>query len=59
MTISGILTAILIGAILGVLGRAIAPGKQDIPIWLTVIVGIVAALLNRRGHRGGSAIPRA
>lgn len=45
MTISGILTAIVIGALLGVVGRAIAPGKQDIPIWLTVIVGIVAALL--------------
>lgn len=45
MTISGILTAIVIGAILGVVGRAIAPGKQDIPIWLTVLVGIVAALI--------------
>lgn len=45
MTVSGIITAIVIGAILGVVGRAIAPGKQDIPIWLTVLVGIVAALV--------------
>jgi uncharacterized membrane protein YeaQ/YmgE (transglycosylase-associated protein family) len=45
MTVSGIITAIVIGAILGVVGRAIAPGKQDIPIWLTVGVGIVAALV--------------
>ncbi len=45
MTIPGILTAIVIGAILGVVGRAIAPGKQDIPIWLTILVGIVAALI--------------
>jgi uncharacterized membrane protein YeaQ/YmgE (transglycosylase-associated protein family) len=45
MTISGIITAIIVGLILGVVGRAIAPGKQDIPIWLTIVVGIVAALI--------------
>ena len=45
MTVSGIITAIVIGLILGVIGRAIAPGKQDIPIWLTILVGIVAALI--------------
>ncbi|MGI8887454.1 MAG: GlsB/YeaQ/YmgE family stress response membrane protein [Nocardioidaceae bacterium] len=45
MEVSGIITAIIIGLILGVVGRAIAPGKQDIPIWLTILVGIVAALL--------------
>jgi uncharacterized membrane protein YeaQ/YmgE (transglycosylase-associated protein family) len=37
--------AIIVGLILGVVGRAIAPGKQDIPIWLTIVVGIVAALI--------------
>jgi len=45
MTIEGILGAIVIGAVIGVLGRLVAPGKQDIPIWLTVLVGIGAALL--------------
>ena len=45
MTVSGIITAIVIGAVLGVVGRLLAPGKQDIPIWLTVVVGIVAALV--------------
>ena len=45
MTITGIITAIVIGAILGVLGRIIAPGKQNIPIWLTIVVGIIAALI--------------
>ncbi len=45
MSISGIIGAIIIGLILGVLGRLIAPGKQDIPIWLTIVVGIVAALV--------------
>jgi len=23
----------------------VAPGKQDIPLWLTIVVGIVAALI--------------
>ncbi|GAA1248509.1 transglycosylase [Pseudonocardia aurantiaca] len=45
MTITGIITAIVIGAIIGLLGRLVAPGKQNIPIWLTVLVGIVAAFI--------------
>ena len=45
MTIEGILGAIIIGAVIGVLGRLVLPGKQDIPIWLTIVVGIAAALL--------------
>ena len=45
MTVIGVLTAIIVGLILGVLGRAIAPGKQAIPLWLTIVVGIVAALV--------------
>lgn len=45
VTIEGILGAIIIGAIIGALGRLIVPGKQDIPIWLTIVVGIVAALI--------------
>ena len=45
MTVTGIITAIIIGAIIGFLGRLAAPGRQDIPIWLTVVVGIVAAFI--------------
>ncbi len=45
MTISGIIAAIIIGAIIGILGRALAPGRQNIPFWLTIVVGIVAALI--------------
>ena len=45
MTIESIFGAIIIGLILGVIGRALAPGKQDIPIWLTIVVGMVAALV--------------
>jgi uncharacterized membrane protein YeaQ/YmgE (transglycosylase-associated protein family) len=43
--ISGIITAIIIGLVIGILGRLVVPGKQNIPIWLTIVIGIVAALI--------------
>ncbi|PPK70974.1 GlsB/YeaQ/YmgE family stress response membrane protein [Actinokineospora auranticolor] len=52
MTVTGIFTALIIGLIVGALGRLVVPGKQSIPIWLTIVVGIVAALL-------GTALARA
>ncbi|MFJ9037037.1 GlsB/YeaQ/YmgE family stress response membrane protein [Streptomyces sp. NPDC102406] len=45
MEISGIFTAIVIGIVIGVLGRLVLPGRQRIGILWTVAVGIVAALL--------------
>jgi uncharacterized membrane protein YeaQ/YmgE (transglycosylase-associated protein family) len=42
--ITGFITALIIGLIVGVLGRIVAPGRQNIPVWLTLVVGIVAAL---------------
>lgn len=45
MEITGIISALVIGAIIGALGRLVVPGRQRIPIWLTVVIGIVAALL--------------
>jgi uncharacterized membrane protein YeaQ/YmgE (transglycosylase-associated protein family) len=43
--VSGIITAIVIGLIIGALGRLVLPGKQNIPIWLTILIGIVAAII--------------
>jgi len=45
MTIGGIISAIIIGAVLGYVGRLVVPGKQSIPWWLTILVGIVAAFI--------------
>ncbi|GAB3681576.1 hypothetical protein GCM10027589_51570 [Actinocorallia lasiicapitis] len=45
MTPAGIITAIIIGAIIGVLGRLVLPGRQPIGVLLTVGIGIVAALI--------------
>ncbi|MFD9894946.1 GlsB/YeaQ/YmgE family stress response membrane protein [Amycolatopsis sp. NPDC058986] len=41
----GIISTIVVGLILGVIGRLLAPGAQKIPIWLTIVVGIVAAFI--------------
>ncbi|MGZ4603934.1 MAG: GlsB/YeaQ/YmgE family stress response membrane protein [Kineosporiaceae bacterium] len=40
-----ILSAIIVGLIVGALGRLIVPGRQNISIWLTIAIGIVAALI--------------
>ncbi len=45
MTATGIFTAIIIGIVIGALGRLVVPGRQSMPIWLTILVGIVAALI--------------
>lgn len=45
MTVTGIITAIVIGAIIGALGRLVVPGRQPMPVWLTILVGILAALI--------------
>jgi len=45
VTITGIITAIVIGAIIGVIGRLLVRGNQNISILMTIVVGIVAALL--------------
>ncbi|MFG1640406.1 GlsB/YeaQ/YmgE family stress response membrane protein [Amycolatopsis sp. NPDC049252] len=52
MTIASVLGAIIIGLIIGVLGRLVAPGKQSIPIWLTILIGIVAAFIGTAIARG-------
>jgi uncharacterized membrane protein YeaQ/YmgE (transglycosylase-associated protein family) len=40
-----IISAIVVGLIIGALGRLVVPGRQDISIWLTIAIGIVAALI--------------
>lgn len=45
MTIQSILGAIVIGAVIGAIGRLLIPGRQAIGWILTIVVGIVAALV--------------
>lgn len=45
MEVTGFFTAIIIGLIIGALGRLVVPGKQNLPLWLTLVIGVLAALL--------------
>ncbi|GAA2293375.1 GlsB/YeaQ/YmgE family stress response membrane protein [Streptomyces atrovirens] len=45
MEIDGIISAIVIGIVIGVLGRLVVPGRQRIGILWTILVGIAAALI--------------
>jgi len=45
MEINGIFTGIVFGLIIGALGRLVVPGKQNLPIWVTLLVGVVAGVL--------------
>jgi uncharacterized membrane protein YeaQ/YmgE (transglycosylase-associated protein family) len=47
--ITGIISALLIGIVIGGLGRLVIPGKQNIGFGMTVLVGIAAALLGTAG----------
>ncbi|MFF2408390.1 GlsB/YeaQ/YmgE family stress response membrane protein [Streptomyces sp. NPDC058092] len=41
----GWLWAIIVGLVLGLIAKAILPGKQSIPLWLTTIFGILGSVL--------------
>lgn len=39
------LWAIIVGLVLGLIAKAILPGKQQIPLWLTTIFGIIGSVI--------------
>ncbi|MDM4720299.1 GlsB/YeaQ/YmgE family stress response membrane protein [Micromonospora sp. WMMA1363] len=45
LTVWGIITALIVGLIVGALGRLVVPGRQDMPMWLHMLIGVGAALL--------------
>ncbi len=60
MEISGIITAIIFGTIIGALGRLVLPGRQNIGWLWTIGVGIAAALVGTASPRHwASPTPRA
>ena len=48
----GWLWAIIVGFVLGLIAKAIIPGKQHSPLWLTTIFGMLGAIV-------GNAVARA
>jgi uncharacterized membrane protein YeaQ/YmgE (transglycosylase-associated protein family) len=45
LTFGSVIWYIVIGLILGLIARFLLPGRQHIPLWLTILVGIVAAFV--------------
>ncbi|WP_028653377.1 GlsB/YeaQ/YmgE family stress response membrane protein [Nocardioides halotolerans] len=45
MGVGTILWALIGGAIIGLLGKWIAPGDRDIPLWATVLCGVGGVFL--------------
>jgi uncharacterized membrane protein YeaQ/YmgE (transglycosylase-associated protein family) len=43
--IGRIIGLIVVGLIIGALGRLVHPGRDPMPIWLTIVIGIAAALI--------------
>jgi uncharacterized membrane protein YeaQ/YmgE (transglycosylase-associated protein family) len=43
--IGRIIGLIVAGLIIGALGRLFHPGRDPMPIWLTIVIGIAAALI--------------
>jgi uncharacterized membrane protein YeaQ/YmgE (transglycosylase-associated protein family) len=45
LTISVIITWLLIGLVIGALARLLVPGRQHIGVIMTILIGVVAALV--------------
>ncbi|MEP7036095.1 MAG: GlsB/YeaQ/YmgE family stress response membrane protein [Dermatophilaceae bacterium] len=43
--LSAIISAVIVGAIIGALGRLVVRGRQSISILATILIGIAAALI--------------
>jgi uncharacterized membrane protein YeaQ/YmgE (transglycosylase-associated protein family) len=41
----GIITLLIVGLVVGALARAVLPGRQALPIWLTMLIGVGSLLL--------------
>jgi uncharacterized membrane protein YeaQ/YmgE (transglycosylase-associated protein family) len=51
MTLGNVVAIILTGLVVGALGRLAVPGKDPMPIWLTILIGLIGAFLG-----GGIAV---
>jgi uncharacterized membrane protein YeaQ/YmgE (transglycosylase-associated protein family) len=51
MTLGSVLAIVVTGLVVGALGRLAVPGKDPMPIWLTILIGLIGAFLG-----GGIAV---
>ncbi len=40
-----IISLLIVGLVVGFLARAVLPGRQALPVWLTLLIGVGSALL--------------
>ncbi|MFI9624029.1 GlsB/YeaQ/YmgE family stress response membrane protein [Streptomyces sp. NPDC052042] len=48
----GWLWAIIVGLVLGLIAKAVLPGKQNIPLWLTALLGLIGGTLGNAAASG-------
>ena len=41
----GIIVLLIVGLVVGALARAVLPGRQALPIWLTMLIGVGSLLI--------------
>jgi uncharacterized membrane protein YeaQ/YmgE (transglycosylase-associated protein family) len=44
-SVGSVIGLLIAGIALGIIGRVLAPGEQKIPFWLTILAGVVGALI--------------
>lgn len=45
MSLGDVVFLVVVGLVVGALGRLAVPGKDPMPIWLTILVGLVGAFV--------------
>jgi uncharacterized membrane protein YeaQ/YmgE (transglycosylase-associated protein family) len=45
VTVTGVFGAVVVGIVVGVVGRLVLPGRRRGTAWLTVVAGVVGAVL--------------
>jgi uncharacterized membrane protein YeaQ/YmgE (transglycosylase-associated protein family) len=45
MTLGDVIAILVTGLIVGALGRLAVPGRDPMPLWLTVLIGIVGSFI--------------
>jgi uncharacterized membrane protein YeaQ/YmgE (transglycosylase-associated protein family) len=45
MDLGDVVFIVLVGLVIGALGRLAVPGPDPMPIWLTILIGLVGAFL--------------
>lgn len=45
ITVWDVIVYILAGLVIGVIARALLPGRQSMSVWMTIVIGVIAAVI--------------